>query len=84
VAYWRLGESSGSVAYDYYGGHNGAYFLSALGQPGFSVLDPDTAVAFNGANSHVGNINGTALPAELTSRATAISPSKRGSTRLPA
>jgi len=58
VAYWRLGESSGSTAFDYYGGHDATYFAAALGQPGYSVLDPDTAVSFNGENSYAGNING--------------------------
>jgi len=58
VAYWRLGEASGSTAFDYYGGHNGTYLATALGQPGYSLLDPNTAVAFNGENSLVGNING--------------------------
>lgn len=62
VAYWRLGESSGTIAHDYYNGHDGTYVLSALGQPGYSELDSDTAVAFNGTNSHVANINGTNGP----------------------
>src|SRR5439155_18139558 len=48
VAYWRLGETSGSTANDYYNGHNGTYFAATLGQSGYSALDADTAVTFNG------------------------------------
>ncbi len=58
VAYWRLGETSGSTTLDKYGGHDGTYFAASLGQPGFSALDPDTAVAYNGTNSYSGNISG--------------------------
>jgi hypothetical protein len=61
VAYWRLGESVGqTVAHDYYNGHDGTYLATALGQPGYvpATIDPDTAAAFNGADSHVANING--------------------------
>jgi hypothetical protein len=62
VAYWRLGESSGTVAHDYYGGHDGTYFAATLGQPGYSSIDPDTAAAFSGASgSYVGNINGSQI-----------------------
>ncbi|HEY5909837.1 MAG TPA: LamG-like jellyroll fold domain-containing protein [Verrucomicrobiae bacterium] len=60
-AYWRLGEASGTVANDYYGGNNGTYFSALLGQPGYSVLDSDTAATFSGVDSYVGNISGTAI-----------------------
>jgi hypothetical protein len=62
VAFWRLGESSGTIAHDYYNAHDGTYVLSTLGQTGYSELDADTAVSFSGTNSHVANINGTNGP----------------------
>ena len=62
VAYWRLGESSGTQAGDYWGGHDGIYHNATLGQPGFSLLDPDTAATFGpGINSYVGNIQGVSF-----------------------
>jgi len=62
VAYWRLDESSGSVAHDYYGGHDGTYFAATLGQPGYSSIDPDTAAGFaGGSGSYVGNIDGNQI-----------------------
>ncbi len=57
IAYWRLGETNGTQAGDYAGGHNGVYNAATLGQPGFSFKDSDTAVKFGpGINSYVGNI----------------------------
>ncbi|HEX3359325.1 MAG TPA: LamG-like jellyroll fold domain-containing protein, partial [Tepidisphaeraceae bacterium] len=62
VSYWRLGESSGTVAHDYYGGNDGNYFSATLGQPGYSAIDSDTAVSFSGGlNSYVGNITGSGV-----------------------
>jgi len=62
IAYWRLDEAPGStVAFDQVGGNNGIYHNATLGAPGYSPLDPDTAVSFNGLNSYVGNISGTAI-----------------------
>jgi hypothetical protein len=69
---WRLDEgpddgigNSGVVANDYWGGHSGVYTNTALGQPGYSVNDPDTAATFgilNGfpltADSYAGGITG--------------------------
>jgi len=60
-AYWRLGEASGAVAYDYWGGLDAQYQGVTLGQPGFSFLDPDLAAAFGGVGKYVGGISGTAL-----------------------
>ena len=53
LAYWRLGESSGSVAADSSGnGKSGAYASgTTLGQAGVIGSSTDTAVAFNGAGS---------------------------------
>src|SRR5207237_5899104 len=61
TAYWRLGEASGSVAHDYFNGNDGTYFATALGQPGYSAIDSDTAAAFSGLNSYAGNISGTSV-----------------------
>jgi len=53
TAYWRLGESSGSTAYDSAGGLDGTYVNSpVLGQPGALAGDLDTAVRFNGPGSN--------------------------------
>ena len=58
IAYWRLGESSGTVAGDFWGGHNGVYNGASLGQPGFSLVDPDTAASFpfSATKAYVGSI----------------------------
>jgi hypothetical protein len=62
VAYWRLGEASGTAtAFDYCGGHDGTYHNATLGVPGYSVTDPDTAVGFGAINSYVGEISGTEI-----------------------
>lgn len=61
IAYYRLGEAFGTNAFDYAGGNNGVYHSATLGQPGFSVLDSDTSVKFNGLNSYVGGISGTSV-----------------------
>ena len=59
LAYWRLDETNGSVAYDYLGGYNGVYTNVALGLAGYNSLDPDTAAGFGtvtATNSFVGGI----------------------------
>jgi hypothetical protein len=62
LSYWRLGEASGSVAHDYYGGNDGLFHSATLGQPGYSAIDSDTAVAFSGGlNSYVGDITSTGV-----------------------
>ena len=59
IAYWRLGEASGSVAHDYVGGNDGKYVGATLGAPGYSTADADTAIGLSGvANTYVGNISG--------------------------
>ncbi len=50
AAYWRLGETSGTIAYDYMGGHDAVYTNVTLGVPGYSSTDPNTAVAFDPSN----------------------------------
>ena len=61
TAFWRLGEANGSVAHDYVGGNDGAYFSTTLGLPGYATIDPDTAAGFGAVNSYVGNISGTGV-----------------------
>ena len=52
--YWRLGESSGTVAADASGTNNGTYVNGpALGSPGAIANDPDTSVTFNGTSQRV-------------------------------
>ena len=58
MAYWRLGETSGAVAYDFWGGLDAQYRGVALGQDGFSFLDPDKAVGTSAADTYVGGIDG--------------------------
>lgn len=52
VAHWRLGESSGEVAFDdqarWLGFYNGGY---ALGRRGAVDRDPDTGTSFNGLDA---------------------------------
>jgi hypothetical protein len=68
VAYWQLTEvpdngsgNNGTIAYDYVGGHNGAYSNVVLGLPGFSSLSStDKAVqvgSFAASNSYAGEID---------------------------
>src|SRR6185312_13177153 len=48
-AHWRLGESSGTTAWDTTGSLNGAYGSGTqLGAPGAIANDPDTAPTFDG------------------------------------
>jgi len=61
MAYWRLGESSGTVAHDGIGGNDGTYHSATLGVPGYSTIDADTAASFSGLNSYAGGISGTAI-----------------------
>jgi hypothetical protein len=59
VAYWRLDETSGSIAHDYVGGNNGAYTNVQLGQTGDNLLDTHKAARFGSLsanNSYVANI----------------------------
>ncbi len=54
VAYWRLGERSGTVARDEMGLNHGAYVAApTLGVSGALVGDPDTAVKFDGLTQQV-------------------------------
>ncbi|HVM47136.1 MAG TPA: LamG-like jellyroll fold domain-containing protein [Candidatus Acidoferrum sp.] len=54
AAYWRLNEASGDTAYDYVGGHNGAYQGGVtLNQPGISAFDMTGAALFDGSSGYV-------------------------------
>ncbi len=54
VAYWRLGEASGSVAADRFGGFSGTYIdTPTLGASGALSEDPATGVTFNGTSEYV-------------------------------
>jgi hypothetical protein len=61
IAYWRLNETSGTVAHDSWGGHDGQFFSASLGLPGYNTNDSDPAVGFGtlaSTDSYVGNIQG--------------------------
>ena len=55
LAYWRLGETGGTVAHDESGhGHDGTYVGgTTLGQPGALTGDPDTCARFDGTTGQV-------------------------------
>jgi hypothetical protein len=54
LAYWRLGEASGTAAADVTGNYNGTYVNKpTLGSAGAIVNDPNTAVTFNGTSQRV-------------------------------
>jgi hypothetical protein len=54
LAYWRLGEPSGTSAADELFAHNGVYENgTALGLAGALSGDPDTAAGFDGVDDHV-------------------------------
>lgn len=46
IAYWRLDETNGTIANDFWGGYNGQYTNVTLGLPGYNVFDPDFAAGF--------------------------------------
>jgi hypothetical protein len=55
LAYWRLGDSSGTTAADAQGNRPGTYAGGVtLGAPGAVVNDTDTAATFNGSTGRVG------------------------------
>ena len=65
LAYWRLGESSGTLAADFSGNTRDGNYNGGvtLGQPGAVSGDPDTASLFNGSSGYV---TASALPALST------------------
>jgi hypothetical protein len=68
--YWRLGESSGSVAADESANTNLGVYANGvgLGQPGAISGDPDTAAAFDGTNDYLSAADTDSL--DLTAGAT--------------
>jgi hypothetical protein len=58
AAYYRLGETSGTTAFDSSGNsHDGTYLGGpTLGLPGALAGDPDTSVQFNGVSYTAGSI----------------------------
>ena len=50
-AYWRLGETSGTIAYDALGTNDGTYVNVTLGQPGALLGDADKSAGFSPASS---------------------------------
>lgn len=46
LAYWRLDETTGTIAHDYVSGKNGVYNKVQLGQPGYNLLDTHLAARF--------------------------------------
>ncbi|MDR3459725.1 MAG: Ig-like domain-containing protein [Verrucomicrobiae bacterium] len=72
IGYWPLNESSGTVAYDLIGGHNGTYTNNyVLGQTGppNPFFSGATSAAFDGASGHV-YIPGT--PFNITGAVTVV------------
>ena len=67
IGYWRLGEKSGQIAYDYSGnGNNGTYVGGVtLGQPGAvaGVGDSDSSVLLNGTSGSVSTSITGGIPA---------------------
>jgi hypothetical protein len=68
VAYWRLGETSGTLADDAVGSNDGTYTGGfTLGQPGALAGDSNTAITLNGSSGYVNVGNKAALrPANVT------------------
>ncbi len=58
IAYWRLGETSGTTAFDYAGGYDGTYVNVTQGQTGAVSGDGNSAAGFNGADAYVGTRRG--------------------------
>jgi hypothetical protein len=54
LSYWRLGEASGTSAFDSVGGRTGTLLNGvALGQPGAIAGDANTAAGFDGVNDQI-------------------------------
>src|SRR5438552_17776538 len=66
--YWRLGETSGTVAYDESANHRDATYIHQpfLGLPGAIANDTNTSVGFNGLNQWVGWIPTSSYSGEFT------------------
>jgi hypothetical protein len=85
VAYWRLGEASGTIAADSAGTNTGTYAgAPTLGVPGLLTGDPNTAVQFEGTDDQVTVPNAASLnPTSAISVATWINAGAGSWTRNP-
>jgi hypothetical protein len=56
IMYWRLGETSGTIAYDETANHRDATYIKSpfLGLGGAIANDPNTAAGFNGFTQYAG------------------------------
>ena len=84
LAYWRLGESSGSTAADASGNGRTGSFLNTptLGTGGALTSDSNTAVGFNGTDEYVTVPYAAALnPAQVTVEAWAYPTGGQGTFR---
>jgi PKD repeat protein len=84
LAYWRLGEASGTSAADSSGSNRTGTYLNTptLGQPGALAGDANTAVAFNGSDEYVNVPYSAALnPAQFTAEAWAYVTGGQGTYR---
>ena len=62
LAYWRLGETSGTAAVDSIGGRDGNLVGGVVfGQPG-ALADGTSAMLFNGSSAYIQVPSSTALP----------------------
>jgi hypothetical protein len=67
VAYWRLGEASGTVAADEMEANDGTYVNApTLGVAGALAGDVDTAVTLNGTTQHITAGTGAQISGSLT------------------
>jgi hypothetical protein len=84
LGYWRLGESSGTVAANQLSTGNGTYTASpTLGQPGALFGDPATSVGFNGTTQYVqvpnnAAFNTTQFSVEIWARPNSVAGAYRG------
>jgi uncharacterized protein YjdB len=72
IGFWPLDETSGTVAFDLVGGHNGTYagtFVQAQTGPPNTFFGGDTASVFDGTSGHI-DIPGAAF--NLTGAVTAV------------
>ncbi len=61
VAYWRLGDASGTTAADTAGAHAATVIGATLGQPG-ALADGSPSARLNGTSSHLRVASGATLP----------------------
>jgi hypothetical protein len=61
VSYWRLDETSGTVAKDQHGTNNGTYLGATLGAPSLLGGDIDPAILLNGTSGQVAIADASSL-----------------------